>query len=166
MSKSEKVREYIRAHPGALMADIAAATGLPLGAFVSTICGQMVKRGHLVRDSSGGLTLNADYLRGARRSPGKRLAEKVRGNREHLRAQRRAKKSPPKTLRDVVRKHLTPVVQNRNPLLPFVSHVGTALAAFGETIDTESLNEMSRTALRSLGESVTLLETVAAGAGG
>src|SRR5688500_10757639 len=102
MNKSEKIREYVRAHPGCCFKDIAAGTKLRIG-FVITICGQRTKAGEFVKSEAGGFTYNNDYVgRAGGRPPG----GKIKGNRAIMRENRKTGKI--KSMRQLVEKFKEP----------------------------------------------------------
>lgn len=164
MSKMGNIRSCVQNNPGAKLAQIVSITGLS-SAVVSTYCSHAVRDGEFVRDTDGGYTRNADFVvgkRGARKYAGK--PKKVRGNREHLRAQRKGKQKP-RTMADVARRHLAAEADPAQVIAPkgwqLATHIKTALNAFAATIDMSSLEPMSQLAWQSLTEAVALTDSAA-----
>jgi len=82
MTKSEKIRAELRARPGANLDALASYTGLARN-FISSVCGQWVRKGLAAGSAAEGYTLLGD---------GDGKPPKVRGNRAAMRQVRRAQR--------------------------------------------------------------------------
>jgi hypothetical protein len=143
MNKSDKLREYLKAHPGATKAQIVEGAGLD-SKFVDAVCRQRVAAGEFILDGDGGFTWNPDYVRGG---GVKRSGKKVLGNRAALRKKNQPRKM--KTMRELVEKHA--------PSLTPASHVRSTLAMVEAVLDLDGADPMLVAAMNVHRESVVML---------
>jgi hypothetical protein len=152
MSKSEKIRVFVRENPGSTKDQISAGVKLDRQ-FVKTVCAQRVKAGEFVCDDEGGLSCNPDFVKGKHQH---HQDDKVRGNREALRRQRKAKTAKQRkprvtSMRELADRHAAPVITP-------VSHVLTTLSALTAVLDLEGSEPMIAAAFRSHCEAIALLD--------
>lgn len=143
MTKSEKIRKFVREHAGAGKQAIIDGTGVDAH-FVTAICGQRVKADEFKLDKDGGYTLNGDYVRGSRTVS--RLPKKVRGFRAEKRARKAARGSKLKSVADVARKHAGGVCVAPSPVQ---MHVRTTFTVLEAVIDLDGAEPMLQAAFRA-----------------
>lgn len=146
MSKSQLVRDFVKAHAGVRAADIAAGTKLD-AKFVATICGQQVARGQFSGSARDGYTWNDDFVAGR----GAPKPKKLRGFKAEKRARKKTKPVKVRTMRELADKLTTPAV---TPL----THVQTTLAALDAVLDLEGAEPMLVLAWQSHREAVAMVK--------
>lgn len=159
-NKSAAIRVYVEKNPGAMLSDIVSALKINRD-YTAQKCRVFCLKGAFTRDeATRGYHVVPGYVvnRGGRRSADA-LPPKVLGNRAHLRVAKKSLRLPVvkfKFLRDVAAKHCAPAAATVTP----ISHARTAMAAFRETLDWDSLGSMSVMAWQSLDEAITLIGEV------
>jgi len=158
MKKTEQIRSYVRDHAGdtgCSVDEIAQSTGLDHD-YVLTKSGLFARWGQFDKVDGGRFTWNANWKPLPRGEGGAAASgRKLQGFRAAARAKKAKRKAVSElTLHELAEKHAAPITEEG--ITP-QGHVRTALDAFVETIDVQSLDPMSRLALRSLTEAVALV---------
>jgi len=150
MSKSEKIRRFVKDNPGATKAQIAEGTKLDR-AFVDAVCRQRVAAGEFILDD-GGYTWNVDFVRGKH---GQRLPKKVVGNRAALRQRKKRKAAAPriKSMKALADKVCPPAI---TPL----THLQTTWEALNAVLNLDGAEPMLVLAYQSHREAVAMAAAI------
>jgi hypothetical protein len=142
MGNSEKVRQFLTAHPDSTNARIAEGTGLSRKVVSCSVC-ERLKAGEFTRNEAGEVRLNPNYAPSTQLN---RLPKKVRGFRAEKRARKAARGSKLKSVADVARKHAGGVCVAPSPAQV---HVRTTFTVLEAVIDLDGAEPMLQAAFRA-----------------
>jgi hypothetical protein len=155
MRNSQKVREFVTAHPDSARATIAAGTGIS-GETVGKIVYGRVKCGEFLEEPSGEVRMNPDFVRFKQTN---RLPKKLRG----FRAENRARKGKGLiSLADVARKHVSGAPSASVASVSLQSLALSTFAVLEQVLDLDGADPMLVAAFKAHGDALRLANTASA----
>ena len=152
MSNSQKVREFVTAHPGSIRKTIAIGTDLSV-ATVGKIVHGRVRSGEFTQSPSGDVFINPDYVRFKHTN---RLPKKLRG----FRAENRARKGKGLTsVADVARKHVSQAPSSSVASVSLQSLALSTFAVVEQVLYLDGADPMLVAAFKAHGEALRLANT-------